>query len=89
MLHDRFHARWEQPTSIVRSDQDFLTTLKLRINKDGTVTGREIVNSSGNAVMDESVLGAAKKVTAVDPLPAGLGGETFEVNIVFKLDQGQ
>jgi len=90
MIHDRFHARWEQPTSIVRSSQDFVTTLKIRIRKDGTISEREIVNASGNTVMDDSVLAAAQKVLEIDPLPAGLGnGEFFEININFKLDQGQ
>ena len=37
MLHDRFHNRWEQPTSIVRASQDFVTTLKIRIAKDGSI----------------------------------------------------
>jgi TonB family protein len=89
MLDDRFTNRWQQPLSIVRSTQDFVTTLKIRINKDGTIASREIANSSGNPVMDESVLEAARTVVAVDPLPAGLGGDSFEVNINFKLDQGQ
>jgi TonB family protein len=89
MLDDRFTSRWEQPLSIVRSTQQFVTTLKIRINKDGAIVLREIANSSGNPVMDESVLAAARKVLVVDPLPAGLGGESFEVNINFKLDQGQ
>jgi TonB family protein len=89
MLDDRFTNRWQQPLSIVRSTQDFVTTLKIRINKDGTIAAREIANSSGNPIMDESVLEAARKVVAVDPLPAGLGGDSFEVNINFKLDQGQ
>jgi TonB family protein len=89
MIHDRFHNRWEQPTSIVRSAQDFTTTLKIRINKDGTIASREIVTPSGNHLMDESVLTAANKVQQIDPLPAGLGGDAFEINIVFKLDQGQ
>lgn len=90
MLHDRFHARWEQPTSIERAGPDFVTTLKLRIGKDGTILAREIVNGSGNAVMDESVLTAAQKVLAIDPLPKGLGnGEFFEVKMNFKLDQSQ
>ncbi len=90
MLHDRFHNRWEQPTSIVRAGADFVTTLKIRIAKDGMISAREIVNSSGNPVMDESVLAAAKKVEQIDPLPAGLGdGEFFEIKVNFKLDQGQ
>ena len=88
MLDDRFTSRWEQPLSIVRSSQQFVTTLKIRINKDGTIVSREIANSSGNPVMDESVLAAARKVPVVDPLPAGLGGESFDVNINFALDQG-
>jgi len=48
------------------------------------------MNASGNTVMDDSVLAAAQKVLGNDPLPAGLGnGEFFEININFKLDQGQ
>ncbi len=89
MLQDRFESRWQQPTSVVRSAQEFVTTLKIRINKSGAILTREIVNASGNSIMDESVLSAAEKVEAVDPLPAGLGGETFDININFKLDQGQ
>ena len=89
MLHDRFHNRWEQPTSIVHTGADFVTTLKIRIARDGTISHREIVNSSGNPVMDESVLAAANKVQQIDPLPAGLGnGEFFEIKVNFKLDQG-
>ncbi len=90
MLHDRFHNRWEQPTSIVRNAQEFTTTLKLRIGKDGTILHREILRPSGDTLMDESVMAAAEKVQQVDPLPAGLGtGDVFEINIAFKLDQGQ
>ena len=89
MLHDRFHARWEQPTSIVRNAQEFTTTLKIRISKDGTILHREIVRTSGDTLMDESVMAAAERVQQIDPLPAGLGtGDFFEVNIAFKLDQG-
>jgi len=89
MLHDRFHNRWEQPTSIVRGAQDFVTTLKIRIGKDGTILSHELVHSSGDTLMDQSVMAAAEKVQQIDPLPAGLGnGEIFEINVAFKLDQG-
>ncbi|MDQ3624263.1 MAG: TonB family protein [Verrucomicrobiota bacterium] len=89
MLHDRFYSRWLQPTSLIRSETDFTTTVRLKIAKDGTVASRQLVKSSGNPVMDESVMLAANKVAQVDPLPAGLGGEAYEVNLQFKLDQGQ
>jgi len=64
MIRDRFHSLWEQPKSVVRSNQDFVTTLKIKIRKDGTILSREIVNSSGNPTMDETVQTAADKVTA-------------------------
>lgn len=90
MLHDRFHARWDQPTNIDRGVGDVVTTLRLRINQDGTIAEREVVKSSGAPQMDESVMAAARKVTQIDPLPAGLGnGQFFEVNVQFKLDQGE
>jgi TonB family protein len=90
MIHDRFHNRWDQPTSIAHGTQDFVTTLKIRIAKDGTILQREIVHPSGDTTMDQSVMTAAERVTQIDPLPAGLGtGDTFEINIAFKLDQGQ
>jgi TonB family protein len=90
MIKDRFDARWEQPTNIERNGTPVVTTLKFRISKDGVISDREIAKSSGYPQMDESVLSAATKVQQVDPLPAGLGnGEFFEVNVEFKLDQGQ
>lgn len=90
MIHDRFHSRWDQPTDIARTGQDIVTTLKIRIGKDGAIQNREVIHSSGNTVMDESVMAAAERVQQIDPLPAGLGnGDFFEVNVAFKLDQGQ
>ncbi len=88
MLGDVFKNRWTQPTSVVRGGTDFVTTLKIRIAKDGSISHREIVNASGNPVMDESVLAAAEKVPAVDPFPTGIcSGDFYEITINFKLDQ--
>ncbi len=90
MIHDRFHARWEQPTSIARSGANYVTTLKLRIGKDGRILARELVNASGSPMMDDSVLTAANNVTQIDPLPRGLGnGDYFDIKVNFKLDQEQ
>ena len=87
MIRDRFHSRWEQPKSVVRSNQDFVTTLKIRIRRDGTILSREIVNSSGNRTMDDTVRSAANKVVRIDPLPDGIQSDPYEVKIQFKLDQ--
>jgi TonB family protein len=64
-----------------------VATVRIRIEKDGKVSSVEIVKSSNNPVMDESVLAAAKRVTQIDPLPAGLGsGGAYTVNINFELE---
>ena len=60
-IKDRFYSTWQQPTSIVRSSQKFFTRLKIKIGRDGKILGREIVTPSGNGVMDESVMTAARK----------------------------
>ncbi len=88
MIQERFTIGWDQPTSIVRSSLNFSTRIKIRIARDGTILAREIVSSSGNNVMDASVLAAATKVEKIDALPSGLGGDSYEVNVDFKLDQG-
>ena len=83
MIHDRYYSRWEQPVGI---GEDVLTTVRLRIMKDGTIAKHDMVKSSGNPQMDESVMSAVEKVTQIDPLPAGLGnGEYFDLNVAFKV----
>ena len=83
MLHDRYYSRWDQPVGI---GQDVVATVKLRIMKDGTIAKHDLVKTSGNPQMDESVMTAVEKVTQIDPLPAGLGnGEYFDLNVAFKV----
>ncbi len=89
MLHDRFYSEWVQPTTVVASGAKLSVVVKLRIEKDGRVSDFSILKSSGNVVVDESVEAVAKHVTQVDPLPAGLGGDFYEVKINFELNSDQ
>ena len=90
MLHDRFYSEWVQPITAVETGVKFSVLVKLRIEQDGTVSKFDIVNSSGNVVVDESVQAIAKRVTQVDALPAGLGEDGhYDVNINFELNTGQ
>jgi TonB family protein len=82
MLHDRFYSEWAQPTDVDAKDS---VLAKLRIEKDGRISSFEIVRPSGNAAIDDSVRAAAKRVTHVDPLPSGLGGDHYDVKIKFEL----
>ena len=86
LIHDRFFSQWEQPTSIFEQDKSFVCTVKIQIKRDGTIASAEIIRSSGNPLMDQSVLAALNRVTRIDALPSGLGtGETYSVNINFEL----
>jgi outer membrane biosynthesis protein TonB len=87
MLHDRFYSAWIQPTTNVASGNKISTLVRVRIEKDGRVSNFEIITPSENVVVNESVAAIAKRVTQVDPLPAGLGsGDHYDVKINFELN---
>jgi TonB family protein len=87
MLHDRFYSAWIQPTTTVASGAKISTLVKVRIEKDGRVSGFEIIKPSQNVIVNESVAAVAKRVTQVDPPPAGLGtGDHYDVKINFELN---
>jgi TonB family protein len=90
MLHDRFYSEWVQPTTSLASGSKASALVKIRIEKDGSVSSFEIIKASGNSVIDDSITAVAKRVTQVDPLPAGLGnGEHYDVKINFELSADQ
>jgi len=87
MLHDRFYSEWVPPPTNLTPGAKISALVKIRIEKDGRISGFEIIKPSGNAVFDESVATTGKRVTEVDPLPAGLGnGEHYDVKINFEPD---
>jgi outer membrane biosynthesis protein TonB len=90
MLHDRFYSAWIQPTTNIVSGAKISTLVKVRIEKDGRVSSFEIIRPSENIVVNESVAAIAKRVTQVDPLPAGLSdGDHYDVKINFELNTDQ
>ena len=90
MLHDRFYSAWIQPTTNIASSAKISTLVKVRIEKDGRVSRFEIIKPSENVVVNESVATVAKRVTQVDPPPAGLGnGDHYDVKINFELNTDQ
>jgi TonB family protein len=90
MLHDRFYSEWIQPITSVPSGAKLSAIVKIRIEKDGTVSDFKVVRPSGNVVFDESIEAVAKRVTQVDSLPAGLGdGDHYDVNINFEVNPSE
>jgi len=90
MLHDRFYSAWIQPTTNVVSGTKISTLVKVRIERAGRGSGFEIIKPPENVVVNESVAAIAKRVTQVDPPPAGLGnGDHYDVKINFELNADQ
>jgi TonB family protein len=87
LIHDRFYAQWEQPTSLYGAGKKFLVQVEIRIERNGTISSFEIIKESGNFVMDESVRQVGRRVQKIEPLPEGLGsGGAYTIRINFELD---
>jgi TonB family protein len=88
LIHDRFYSQWEQPTSIPSEHKhDFSTVLKITIERDGTISAFSLAKPSGNPVMDQSVLEAARRVIRIAPVPEGMGASSgYTININFELE---
>ena len=81
MIQDRFYSRWQRPVL----GEQLSTVVKIRIQKDGHISAVSLEKSSGNAIMDESAMTAAKSVPQIDPLPAAIQDSFYDVPIEFKL----
>jgi len=87
MLHDRFYSEWIQPNSAGSAGAKSSVLVKILIEHDGRVSSFEVVKPSGNDEVDQSVAAVAKRISQVEPLPAGLGnGDHYDVKINFELN---
>jgi TonB family protein len=85
-VHDRMYEAWEQPGEAVGFDKKLMATILLRIARDGRIEGVRLDRSSGNKLMDDSALTAARNVPRLNPLPEGLGGAFAEISVNFRLE---
>jgi TonB family protein len=85
-VHDRMYEAWDQPGQALDFDKKLVTTILLRIARNGRIDGVRLERSSGNKLMDDSVLSAAHNVPRLDPLPEGLGGDFAEISVNFRLE---
>ena len=85
-VHDRMYEAWEQPGQAVSYDKKLVATILLRVARDGRIVDVRLQNPSGNKLMDDSALAAAHDVPRLDPLPEGLGGDTADISVNFRLE---
>jgi TonB family protein len=83
-VHEMMYRVWNQPTSLSASIGMNAEVL-IRVQRDGTITSREMIRSSGNAIMDESVMKAVQSVSKLKPLPVQCPGSSKDIRILFEL----
>ena len=79
-IHHTLHAAWKQPAL---GDRTLVTTVSLTIASNGSFTAAK-TSSSGNDLMDTSVMQAVNAVHKLPPLPKSLEAP-FQIDIDFSL----
>jgi protein TonB len=84
-VHDVMYEAWGDTGAAL--DRKLVATVQLRVARDGTITEASLRIPSGNKVMDESVLAAARKVQRLDPPPDNLvRGDTASITVDFQVE---
>jgi TonB family protein len=84
-VHDKMYEAWEQPGEPMR--KNLVATVLIRVALDGSITNVELRNSSGNKLMDDSALAAARKVHLLEPPPDGLvKGGSANITVDFQVE---
>ena len=87
LVRQTMYDAWNQPSSL--AGQSGLTAeVTIRVLRDGRITEREMTRSSGNSIMDDSVMQAVRAVTQLRALPPQFPGNSYEITIEFELTQG-
>ena len=85
-VHDKMYEAWDQPGKANSLDRKLVATLVLHVARDGRIEGVRMERSSGNKLLDDSVMTAAHSVPRLDPLPEGLGGDFADISVNFRLE---
>ncbi len=78
------YEAWQQPSALA-GQQGLVSRALIRIQRDGRIIKRSLIQSSGNAQMDNSVMAALESVARLQELPPGFAGAYKEIAIDFEL----
>lgn len=84
LVRAAMYEAWQQPSSLI-GKKGLVTVVQIRVQRDGQITRKQIVNPSGNAQMDESVSHALAEIERLPALPPGFGGFYQDITIDFEL----
>ncbi|MBU0678142.1 MAG: TonB C-terminal domain-containing protein [Verrucomicrobia bacterium] len=84
LVRKTMYDAWRQPSSLA-SSQGLKAVISIRVNRDGSISRRELVGSSGNVTMDDSVVEAVYSVKKLKPLPNEFRGKYKDITIEFEV----
>ncbi|MBI3986916.1 MAG: TonB C-terminal domain-containing protein [Lentisphaerae bacterium] len=84
LINARLKEAWRKPGSLSTS-AGYVTSVFIRIQRDGRLIEKKMIKPSGNTLMDESVMDAVESVKQADPLPANFRNPVMEITINFEL----
>lgn len=82
-VHERMYAVWQQPAQL-KNLPGLRTEVSITVAPDGRITARSKTRSSGNDLMDDSVMAAVQSVKALRALPAGQR-KPVDIAILFEI----
>ena len=82
-VHERMYAVWQQPSQL-KNLPGLSAEVHIVVEPGGKISGRSLTRSSGNALMDESVMKAVNAVPSLKPLPPGRNSPV-DIGIAFEI----
>lgn len=82
-VHERMYAIWQQPSQL-KNLPGLRTEVRITVAPDGRITARSKLRSSGNGLMDDSVMAAVQSIKALRQLPAG-HSKPVDIDITFEI----
>jgi len=76
---------WQQPSALA-GKRGLVTRVLVRVRQDGQIIQKKMVDTSGNGLMDTSVMAAVESVKNLPELPFGFGGAYKDITIDFELE---
>lgn len=76
---------WQQPSTLA-GKRGLVTRVLIRVRQDGQISRKNMVDASGNSLMDTSVMQAVDAVSRLPELPYGFGGTYKDITIDFELE---
>lgn len=86
LVRQKMMDAWVEPAGL-SLPSGTVTLVRITVNRSGRITNREMIRSSGNSIMDKSVMRAVGSVTRLKALPNTVSGSSKDITIEFELEE--